>query len=470
MITHGTGRYLQEGGTSRWQKDTTTKKKGFSVSRKNLSEVDESIKLYRLYKSKNRGNAEEQAKLLKGLESSVTKSNYQGNNLKNSKTHLRRRSAMDDLREELKGEFRRNALRLIRVASYGEQVAELVKVGMTPAYLNGLLKMDVQRLYEAHVALAFRQKDLAQKAFDQLNPVEREQTGELKYEKQYLQRSRDRLHFAQQILTAHHHENIGGDYSQNFAPGDIDEQRMDDITTNYIRNGDFLGGVVQDVKKPLYGTKLKDVVKKYRGVLSSQELEAIRIYSSDTYKQINATMQDLRVDDPETQKGFKGYSSISQVAVSGLSKLPSYAGPMLYRGDRNFGGITETARVGTSFQTPTFMSTSKNAARAENFGFEVAWIVLPAPNSRGKDIEEISVSPREEEVIFPPGTKMQVADVIRAPQPQTIPNGEKPPAARERVRKTWKTDSGKPIKDTYLNFMQLFRGSRKTLIVLREVK
>jgi DNA-binding Lrp family transcriptional regulator len=34
---------------------------------------------------------------------------------------------------------------------------------------------------------------------------------------------------------------------------------------------------------------------------------------------MNATMHDIRLDDPETQKGFKGYSSISQVAVNALS-------------------------------------------------------------------------------------------------------------------------------------------------------
>lgn len=463
-------RYLQEGGTSRWQKETTKKKKGFAVSRKHLSEVDESLKLYRLYKSKNRGNAEEQAKLLKSLESSITKSSYQGGNIKVSMTHLRRRNAMNHLREELKGEYRRNALRLARIANDKEQVDELVKVGLTADYLKGLLKMDVKRLYEAHVALAFGQKDLAQKAFDKLNPVEREQTGELKYSGHYVKRSRDRLHFAQQILTAHHHETIGGEYSRTFAPGDIDEQRMGEITTNYLRNPDFLGGVVQDVKTPYLGAKLKTLVPTYAGILSRQELEAIRVYTSSTYKHMNATMQDIRLDDPETQTGFKGYSSLSQVAVSALSKLPSYAGPMLYRGDGNFGGVAEVARIGASFRTPSFMSTSKSTVRAANFGTSVAWIVLPAPNSSGKDIQAISTARPEEEVLFPPGVKMQVVDVIRGPQKSTIAAGEKPAEASPRILKSWKTDSGKPIPPAYLDFMVKFRAARNTLIILQEVK
>lgn len=470
MLPQKKGRYLQDGGTSRWTKETTKKKKGFSVSRKNLGDVDQTLKLYRLHKSKNRGNAQEQATLLKSLQSSVTKSNYQGtDNIKSTLTHLRRRNAMNNLREELKGEFRRNALRLARVASYGEQVKELGKVGMMPEYLNGLLKMDVKRLYEAHVYLSFGQKDLAQKVFDKLNPVEREQTGALKYAGDYVKRSRSRVHFAQQMLTAHHHETIGGEYGRSFAPSSIDDQRMGEITTSYLRNADFLKGVVNAVKKPAYGKKLTTVVENYPD-LSSQELEAIRVYTSDTYKQMNATMQDIRLDDPETQKGFKGYTSISQVAVNGLSKLPSYTGSMLYRGDGNFGGLAEAAKVGTSFRTPNFMSTSKDIGRAGNFGVSVAWIVLPAANSSGKDIETISTASPEQEVLFPPGTKMQIVDVIRGPKNSTIPAGEKGPAARERVLKYWKTDSGRPIPTQYLPFMEKFRAVRNTLIIVQEVK
>jgi len=463
-------RYLQSGGTSRWQKETNSKKHGFGTSRKNIGEIDEKLKLYRQHKSKNRGNAEEQAQLLLSLQKMVSDSHYQTSAVKGTKTFLRRFNATGHLRDELQGEFRRNAIRLAKAAGEGEQINELVQVGFTTAYLSKLLKRDVKLLYQAHVALAFRQNDLAQKALDKLNPVEREQTGDLKYRGHYVKRSRDKLHFAQQMLTSHHSANIGGVYARHFGPTTIDDQSMNEITTNYIRNDAFLpGGVVHGVKKPVFPAKrLKHLVPEYQGILSSQELEAIRIYSKNVYQQMNATMHDIRLDNPETQKGFKGYSSISQVAVNGLSKLPSYVGGPLYRGDRNFGGLVDTAQIGTTFQSPSFISTSKSATVAANFGATVGWLVYPAPNSRGKDIEGISTVTGEQEVMFPPGTKMRVIDVIRRVGKEQPKAGENDPTKRQRLSRNWKSDSGKPITQDQLNFMVKFQPLRDTLIIVQE--
>lgn len=461
-------RYLQDGGTSRWMDDAGSTKYGIGTSRKALSQIDTNLKLYRQYKSKKMGNAEAQGNLLLGMKRALATSKYQTNDDKNTKTFIRRKQATSMLTQEVKEEIQSNPQRLLKIASPSDQVKELVKVGFTSDYLGKILKRDLKLLYQAHTGLSHHQTKLAQEAFDELNPIEREEDGAFKYSGPYISRTRDTFHFAQQLLSAHHHQAIGGLYASAFGtPAPMDNARLDKVTNKYVRNQDFLGATTLDkVRKSNNATRTLEELVSDHPNLSSQEIEALRIYTSSKYRQMNATMHDVRMDDPKQQTGFKGYSSISQLASSGLSKLPSYQGSYTYRGDSNFGGLVNTARAGTVFKTPSFMSTSKQAGIGNAFGTNVGWLVKLASKSRGKDLEHISVAALEYEVLFPPGTKMKVVDVYHRSGSANGPENETP---QQKMKRRWKSERGKPLTKEAYDFAAMFNETRNTLIVLQEV-
>ena len=379
------------------------------------------------------------------------------------------------LLEEVRNELRTNPARLKKVTRESDQMKSLIAVGFSKEFLNDLLKRDVSLLYEAHAALSHQQLGLAQQAFDQLNPIERETDGSLKYDGSYVKRTRGTLHFAQQILSAHHHQNIGGEYGRTFAkPESVPDERLKKVTDKYVRNKDFLSqGILDSVKNSKNGSKTLDQLVQDHPELTSQEIEAIRIYTSSKYKQMNATMHDVRLDNPKAQKDMKGYSAISQLAVSGLSKLPSYKGSFTYRGDSNFGGIMNTARTGTVFNTPSFMSTSKAEGVAGGFGGNVGWAIKLASPSRGKDLEHISVAHMEKEVLFPPGTKMKVVDIFKVRG--TFENGDLAnrdgESPEQKITRLWRNDRDKPLTKDLIPYVKLFNlMSRTNLIVVQEMR
>jgi predicted ABC-type ATPase len=463
--------YLQDGGTRRWMKDVG------SGTSKSISEIDVQLRLYRHYRSKRRGNAEEQAQLLFGMQKAIGVSKYQTDISKQKSNFLKRKQAVSGLKVEVDRELRTQPVQLPRTISTGEQVKELTRVGFSEQFLSGLLKIDLRLLYEAHVALSYHRPDLAQAALDRLNPVARDDKGKLKYKGTYLERTRNQLHFAQQMLSAHHHASIGGAYASMFK---LEAMQMSDAKTKkinkkYVRNEKFLGkSTIDTVKNPganypsTYAPseipkKLEDL-KLDHPTLSSQELEAIRIYSTGIYRQMNATMHDIRMDNPKKQKGFEGYSTLNQLAMSGLSKLPSYSGSDVVRGDQDASGLGATLRAGTTFLTPSFLSTSKS----QPFPGAILWKIKVASHSRGKDIQYLSVSTNEAEVLFPPGTKLKIVEVFRRvldPFQMDLIDGETPD---QRSRRMWKSDSGKRIADDILPLLQK-NGMRSQIIIAQEL-
>jgi hypothetical protein len=178
---------------------------------------------------------------------------------------------------------------------------------------------------------------------------------------------------------------------------------------------------------------------------------------------MNAIMHDIRLDNPKAQKDYKGYTKISQIAARGLSKLPSYVGPVLYRGDSDYGGLVDTAHVGTTFSTPSFMSTSSSANQADSFGATVGWVVLPSSKSRGKDLKVIAKEPAEKEVLFPPSTRFKVIEVFRAKEGLT--------KGATESKEVWRRRRWQPDKGTYLNdqWIEMFTQKRDTIIVVKEL-
>lgn len=438
------GRYLQDGGTSRWMKDT-----GSTLStRGTLAEIDKALQQYRLHKSKNHGNALGQGNLLRSLKTMTENSRYVTDSSKSTKNFMRRKKAVTLLHKEADVELRANATRVGKVASEAEMIKVLTNVGFTVAYLNSILKRDLRLLYEAHAALSLQQMDLAQAIFDKLNPVERDDSNNLKYSGNYVSRTRNNMHFAQQLLTSYHHTRIGGDYARTFddSEGPSDE-RTQKITSKYTRNKDFMGATILNTVKNL-GAGTKDLA----GLISDnphltpEEIEAIRIYTSENFAKMNATMHDLRLDNPKDQVKRKGHLSVSEVATAALKKLPSYSGGYVYRGERSdFGGFYNTVRPGTVFQAPSFMSTTKNPSVTVTFGGTagIVWIIKVGSKSRGKDIEALSTGQTEQEVLFPPGTKMRILDRIQRAQGYAFDESLTP---EQDFQNKWKSDTGKPIQ------------------------
>ena len=133
-------------------------------------------------------------------------------------------------------------------------------------------------------------------------------------------------------------------------------------------------------------------------------MTAIRIYTSDVYKEMNAVFRDFRVDQPTVN--WSKYSAIAKLAISGLGKLPKARDTISYRGDNDvkFGGHAGVLRYGATFRLPNFYSTTKYPGTA--FGGDLAYIFH---NKRaGRLIERFSAYVGEAEILIPPGAKFQI--------------------------------------------------------------
>jgi hypothetical protein len=474
--------YLGDGGTTRWEYDV-----GISASGA-ISPITRSLKLYRYYKSKKLGNAEEQAELLGDLQQTVDRSSYQSGQDRSTKSFQRRKAAATLLRSELGRELRDNPIRLSRAVGSAEKIKEVVKVGYTKAFLRSMAETDFALLYEAHAALAHRRLDLAQASLDHLNPIERDDPGTIKYDQDHshsIKRQSYGLFFAQQMLVAYHHANIGGKYGRVFQPEEMSSDKLQNVTKKYLHNKGFLGdSFAGRLKQLAEGGQDPSQAMPGNSALTRQEIDAIRVYSSGDYKYMNGALRDVRLTNPKEQQHVKGYNAISQLVASGLSKLPNYNGKVVYRGDTDFGGLLNTARVGTTIHTPVFLSTSKNQNIARNFtgNGRVGWKIKLASPSRGKDIDSISlggsnfVPNPESEVLLPPGTKLKIVDLLRRDSKELegfgkiAPSKEDGESSEDHNKRIWHSERKKPISpdDLELLFSSGLSGFTE-VIVAQEV-
>jgi hypothetical protein len=296
------------------------------------------------------------------------------------------------------------------------------------------------------------------------------------------------------MLTAHHHSSIGGAYAKIFDAKGIDASQMQKFTDKYSK-ADHIGWSTKNPDKKTAEERratgedeIERIVKGSSGTgslaelmqdkvyneakVTSEELFAIRFYSQLGFKTMNATMQDLRLANSKEQKHFKGHMTYAQLVASGLSKLPSYKEKrFVYRLESDFGGLPQTAQIGTTFLTANFLSTSYDPINA-NVGGSNGWLIYLAPNSKGKDITPI-VGKLEKEVLFPPGSKLKVVDVVRRTGPKSQQYFELTDEQKDDdIRRVWQTDSGKPLdadmlKDIKRRFHQT--SGSKFLIIAQEL-
>lgn len=459
--------YLEDGGTRRWMKDVG------SFPSKYLQGIDVPLRLYRQYKSKNRGNAEEQLDLLMHIQRELANSRYQ-TNFKDTSTFRKRELATTRLKNEVDQELATNAKRLVNVASQNDKAKELLRIGFTKDFLRDLNGTDLDLLYAGHVYLTYQQMGPAQAAFDALNPVQRDE-GKFKYnDNKYIERTRGDLLVAQQMVISHHHAAIGGAYARAFKHEPMGKHELKKVKKDYLRNKDFIGEGNLDFVKNKGKKTLQEVVQDNSN-LSKPELEAIRVYTTSKYKELNATMHDYRLDNSQEQRGFEGFSSINQLLMSALSKLPPYTGGPLMRGDFDFSGLTNTLRPGTIYQTPSVLSTTKNAQPPWG---NIWWRINVASNSRGRDVENISVALGEGEVLFPPGTKFKIIDILKRQTADPFGLGPNPDpdgfrregeTTEDWVRRIYKSESKQKISNSTMSYLIKYINACSNLILVQEI-
>jgi hypothetical protein len=121
------------------------------------------------------------------------------------------------------------------------------------------------------------------------------------------------------------------------------------------------------------------------------------------------------------KKSFEHHRQVSEVTASALNKLPNWEhkGRQLYRGETVSDSQAATMATGYVRQFASFVSTSRDRARAEHFAAnnvtkERPWrvIYVVTESKTGKDVEELSAIKGEFETLFMPNTEFEVTKVL----------------------------------------------------------
>jgi hypothetical protein len=137
--------------------------------------------------------------------------------------------------------------------------------------------------------------------------------------------------------------------------------------------------------------------------IPTEDLVAVRGYTSSDYRMINKA---LRSGNPEELARLDAYI---KTAESGLNQLPSHEG-QVFRGTNLKPEVAVSYSPGEIVTERAFLSSSvsKNSAFAGNTEFIIE-------SSNGKRISFLSEFPKEEEVLFSPGTRFKVLLVDENP-------------------------------------------------------
>ena len=136
-------------------------------------------------------------------------------------------------------------------------------------------------------------------------------------------------------------------------------------------------------------------------MITSAEARAIACYTNDDYMVINREHREGDLS-PETLKS-------TALIKAALDKLPSFEGTV-YRGfEQSIKGLYDLS-VGKVFCDPAFFSTSEKENVADDFGSKFHFFVIKCKKA-GKSIRKYSCHRKEEEVLFPPGTKFLITKV-----------------------------------------------------------
>jgi hypothetical protein len=188
---------------------------------------------------------------------------------------------------------------------------------------------------------------------------------------------------------------------------------------------------------------VKGIEPKHRGFaqqhkLSNAELSAIRIYTAAEFNYINpvlagnqawlgAVIKEFQKPDsagekPEVTEEHREQVRFeakqhAEIAEAGLENLPDWKGNV-YRGmaltQEELDGMFQQ---GKTVVYPSFTSTSTKNATAQVFANKNATggkvgILLEIKAIKGKDLKEISFTPKESEIILSPGSSFTVNEII----------------------------------------------------------
>ena len=475
-------RYLDEGrdaGYKHWLDDTTVKKGLVVASREKLNYADmllaEVLAKYMTQAWFTPGWED-----LETLDKALTALKYETNTTKTSAAFVKRRQAVQALRQEIAAHRKRSAD--FFKAAHDPRVVALKDVGFVEDYLYQLAPNDLDVLHQAHLALSGGLLPQAQALLDQLNPPAAptvpfvatpqwamEPYGQInqipgKPNLFDFQRTRDDTMAAQRQLLAYHAPTIGGDYGELFRYKPYKQQPLADLSGANYFNAQSLrswntvdqGGLPGPLSPTLaqavtraqtiadqstQASRAKGKNKAAKAPLTQDEIAALRVYTSDDYREMNAVFRDYRVDHPTANWGK--YSAIAKLAISGMGKLPKARGTISYRGDSDitFGGHEGVLREGATFRLPNFYSTTKDVGTT--FTGRVGYVFY---NDRyGRLIERVSTLP-EGEVLLPPGATYKiVAQYDRQDEnhPWASPDGKGLSAAAKELAEKGRNPDGR---------------------------
>lgn len=142
--------------------------------------------------------------------------------------------------------------------------------------------------------------------------------------------------------------------------------------------------------------------------LSLKDDSAIYHYTANGYIRLNKALRRSG-EPPENIKDF------DKLLRSSINKLPDYKGTV-YRNQKEFDEIS-SLKKDEIFKARAYLSTSSNAQANETFNNRYRLVIKSA---KGKDISKLSRTPKEQEVLFPPGSKFKVIEIKNKPQPSQI--------------------------------------------------
>jgi hypothetical protein len=439
-------RYLDrevEEGCANWVADTTGHKAGSVASRGKLNAVDRLLQ-EALEKKSEAGWHE----ALRALDTRLQTTKYdQERGSKTSPTFATREAAVQRLRREI----------WAALPSTTPMAAALQTVGFTRKYLEDLPWADLHRLHAAHQALGAGHMVQAQRYLDALNPLEAYAVNDVKptmpgwKDEDYKSikigesapmpdflRQRQEMMAAQRQLLAFHAPTIGGDYGRLLSYKPYKAQPLKPFhrsaatkyfTATELRDWDS-SVLLGSMPKP--GTSLQDAQNRAAEVaatytqasagrsaakgrqpkpepkapLTPDEVTALRIYTADEYREMNAVFRDFRVDRPTAN--WAKYSALARLAISGLGKLPKARDTISYRGDNDvkFGGHSGVLKLGATFRLPNFYSTTARPAAA--FPGDLGSVFHNKKS--GRWIQPFSALSDEAEVLIPPGTPFKIVN------------------------------------------------------------
>ncbi len=141
------------------------------------------------------------------------------------------------------------------------------------------------------------------------------------------------------------------------------------------------------------------------------EAVAIYTYTTNDYKQMNGYLYNKNPldppDDPVLNLDLKPptedqIKAKNKQTIDALKKLPAWTGGITRRGDRGFPGDDAMYADQNTFAIMAFWSTDKKKP------FPGKWQMF-VDGKTGRNVAMMSAYPKEDEVLFPPGTKFKVS-------------------------------------------------------------